>query len=458
MEQFCRFEPTKVALLLGEARITFEDIYTLAEEISNTLKGQFQAGDRILVSSKGVLSYVACMFAFEKLDLVFCCWNGETDKVVLANLVGARGFITTKNHGSFTLNQLNVGFPTTTVDIPCEGDLILTTSGSTGAPKGVLLQMRHVIENARLAGQAIGFFESSLQRWCIDIDFSLMSAISHMFMAWHGNLPLKSMHGLNGETISAEFKDGESGFGGAPLQLSIINQHLVNAPPGTLLVSSGDFLTRQTIDNITSKNPSISVATFYGLTELSGRFCYMSPSDTRKQPGATGRPLVANSLRIEEGKVIANSSFLFEGYFRQSTGFERLSDDFDTGDIGHFDDEGYMWLEGRANDTFKVSGIKVNRKEIERTLSESKIFQELDFIILPVSHTVMGTCCALFVAHASDTIKPSLREIISVIKTTHPTTHIPVYSYSVNTLPILKNGKVDKQYLIANHSSLERYR
>jgi acyl-coenzyme A synthetase/AMP-(fatty) acid ligase len=155
----------------------------------------------------------------------------------------------------------------------------------------------------------------------------------------------------------------------------------------------------------------------------------------------------------ESNDLVAQSPLLFYGYYTSSNGFEPAAEKFLTGDIGTLDSDAYLWLKGRSNDTFKVSGKKVNRKVVENVLVP--LLSGFSYCVLPVPHELLGTCCALFVE--SDKEPVPLKDIINQIKTELTSTCVPVYSYLLDSLPQLENGKLDKQSLIKNHNNFKRY-
>lgn len=457
MKEFFLGNEGSVALEVGSSRYTYSEIQSKAQELELLYSQTFNQGERIFISSENIFLFVSSIFAFQKIGLVCCCWNGYADIKKLSKLVSASGYIEIEHDtGGIICKKLR----TDAALKKYPGDFVITTSGSTGEPKGVLLFLKNIIDNAEAAGKSIGFNEYNLEKWCVNIDFSLMSAISHLFMAWHAGIPLRSIKDDSNVCVSEQFKTQKIGFGGAPYQLSRLAQDVEQFHDGCLLVSSGDFLSRGVIKEILDRHKTLSICTFYGLTELSGRFCYMSARDTLAKPGAAGRPIIESSLRVEKkndySEIIAKSPYLFSGYFRNNGFFEKALDEFATGDSAQIDEEGYVWLTGRVNDTFKVSGEKVNRKKIEESLLP--LLKNYEFCILPVEHHIMGTCCALFVEINNDKEIVPLKEIVLAIRAKLSTNCIPVYSYILDSMPRLDNGKLDKQHLINEHTSFDRYK
>lgn len=453
MDSFRNKNSEDIAVEIKGSRYTFGDIYNKSEEISSLLGNRFSPGECIIIGSVDIFVFISCLFSLHKKKLKFCCWNEKSDFEKLSNLVAATGYIESSSNDKLAFHRLEKD----NVKVDQLGDFIISTSGSTGSPKGVLLKLDNIVSNAKKAGLLIELNNYNLDKWCIDTDLSLMSAISHLFMAWASSLPLTILKGFSQNEISNLFSSSKVGFGGAPLQLTNLASKLNIICNGSLLVSSGDFLTKENIDSMIKRHNKVSICTFYGLTELSGRLCYMNAEDIRKYPGAAGKPIIENSISLNENsEIITVSPLLFEGYYREGKSFEENINPFNTGDTASIDENGYYWLEGRNSDTFKVSGLKVNRLKIEREISE--IMKGLKYCILPVKHNIMGTCCALFIKNDASVEPPSIKKIISKLKEKSPTSYIPVYIYLLDSFPSLGNGKLNKQLLIENHKTFKRHR
>jgi acyl-CoA synthetase (AMP-forming)/AMP-acid ligase II len=81
----------------------------------------------------------------------------------------------------------------------------------------------------------------------------------------------------------------------------------------------------------------------------------------------------ANDRRIENGatgEIVARSPTLFAGYWDDPAATARVmhGQGMRTGDLGRFDDDGYLWLEGRVKEVIKTGGFTVIPTEIESAL------------------------------------------------------------------------------------------
>ncbi len=347
------------------------------------------------------------------------------------------------------------------------GDLVVMTSGSTGQPKGVVVDLARYVANAALAMQAVDL--RGCNAWAIETDPALASAMGHFLMAWLADIPLIYTTGLQADQKRAVFGRGQVGFGGAPLQLLQLSEVLDAATSPAVMVSSGDFLPASSIARIRERLPQCRLVKMYGLTEVGGRFCVAPDALLREQPDAAGRPLPGfltailsldenRAVNDEAGEVAVLTPLLFLGYCRIGRGFIANEPGyFRTGDLGVLGKDGVITLSGRRDDVFKVSGEKVDRITIERLLQ--KLLTPAEFCVLPLPHPVLGSLPALFVGRNAPEPLPSWADIVAYVTNELPSRYVPALMFHLpDGLPKLDNGKLDKQRMIVNHKTFTRIR
>jgi fatty-acyl-CoA synthase len=116
----------------------------------------------------------------------------------------------------------------------------------------------------------------------------------------------------------------------------------------------------------------------YGSTEVAWA-AIASPADLRAAPGTAGRPPRGTVVRIVDdhghqlppdhvGRVFVGNSMVFEGYTGGGDK-ERLGDLVSTGDLGRFDENGLLFVEGRDDEMIVSGGENVFPAEVEELLS-----------------------------------------------------------------------------------------
>jgi acyl-CoA synthetase (AMP-forming)/AMP-acid ligase II len=124
--------------------------------------------------------------------------------------------------------------------------------------------------------------------------------------------------------------------------------------------------------------PDVAFVNAYGLTETSSTVCVLAPDDhrvahaatdpaVRARLGSVGRPVPGVELRVLDGEILVRGAQVSGEYLEQSGAID--GDGWlHTGDRGRIDESGYVFVEGRADDTIIRGGENLAPAEIEDAL------------------------------------------------------------------------------------------
>jgi acyl-CoA synthetase (AMP-forming)/AMP-acid ligase II len=189
----------------------------------------------------------------------------------------------------------------------------------------------------------------------------------------------------------------------------------------------------------------------YGSTEVAWA-AIATPEDLRAAPGTSGPAPPGTSLKIldeagsevppgETGEIYVGNEMLFEGY----TGGEEeeiVDGHMATGDLGHLDDEGRLFVEGRADEMIVSGGENVYPQEVEETLEQHERVAEA--AVIGVEDEEFGERLKAFVVSegevSEDDLKSHVKENLAKFK-------VPREVEFVDELPRKPQGKVDKKQL-----------
>ena len=134
----------------------------------------------------------------------------------------------------------------------------------------------------------------------------------------------------------------------------------------------------------------------YGLTETSPG-AIVNPLDVTEFTGSIGVPLPSTDVRIcddngddvkpgARGEICIRGPQVMEGYWRKPEETEKVmlaGGWLRTGDIGHMDERGFIYIEDRKKDMINVSGFNVYPNEIEGVVAELEGVREVAAIGIP---------------------------------------------------------------------------
>jgi acyl-CoA synthetase (AMP-forming)/AMP-acid ligase II len=196
---------------------------------------------------------------------------------------------------------------------------------------------------------------------------------------------------------------------------------------------------------------------FYGSTEVA-MATVATPEDMRAAPGTAGKPPLGTVVRIldEQGRSVPNgktgrifvaNSISFEGY-TSGDDKERLAGLVSSGDVGHFDEGGRLFIDGRDDDMIVSGGENVFPREVEDLLAGRDDVEEV--AIIGVSDLQWGQRLKAFVVRKpgatleEDTVKMHIKQHLASYK-------VPREVVFLDALPRNATGKVLRREL-ANHT------
>jgi long-chain acyl-CoA synthetase len=136
----------------------------------------------------------------------------------------------------------------------------------------------------------------------------------------------------------------------------------------------------------------IEVLQGYGLSETAPALTFNRVG--RNRFGSVGVAMPGVEVKIaDDGEVLAKGPNVFKGYWENDEATHAAIDGewFHTGDLGKFDEDGYLWLHGRKKDMIALpDGLKVYPEDIENVLASDPRIQELATPQRPTLAIVVG--------------------------------------------------------------------
>jgi fatty-acyl-CoA synthase len=134
----------------------------------------------------------------------------------------------------------------------------------------------------------------------------------------------------------------------------------------------------------------------YGLTEAAAGVTFMYAEDALAKPGSVGRPCFYTQVLVvddagqpvapgEQGEIVVNGPNVMKEYWnRPKASAETLRQGWlHTGDVGRFDEEGYLYITDRKKDMIISGGENIFPAEIEKLLSDHEAVKECTVLGAP---------------------------------------------------------------------------
>jgi acyl-CoA synthetase (AMP-forming)/AMP-acid ligase II len=335
------------------------------------------------------------------------------------------------------------------------GKIVLLTSGSTGTPKGASREQLDFVE------PVIGVFSRIPLRAREPTVFAAPLFHAWGFLQFNLGLVLASTYVLQGkfdpEATLAAIEEHEAT---ALVIVPVMLQRILELDEETrkkydvsslrIVASSGGALDGELSERWMDEFGD-NLYNLYGSTEVAWA-AIAAPEDLRAAPGTSGPAPPGTSLRIldedgndrpsgESGEIYVANEMLLEEY----TGGESedtVDGHMSTGDLGHIDKEGRLFVEGRSDDMIVSGGENVYPEEVEEALQQHDSVSEA--AVVGVQDDEFGERLKAFVVTegqvSEDDLKSHVKENLAKYK-------VPREVEFVDELPRKPQGKVDKQQL-----------
>ena len=477
--------PDHVAILDEAGSLTWERTHRRSNALARALRDEgVEEGDGVAIMCRNhryfieatmacaklgaVALYLNTAFAgpqlkdvMEREDPAALIYDQEFTELLSGVSEGIRHFVAWEEKEGTdrtTLEQLISGSHGEDLDPPTEhGRYIILTSGTTGTPKGA---QRSEPEGL---GALAALFSKIPRRYGETAMIAAPLFHSWGFLHFMLSLPTAATMVLRSrfdpeDTLQATAEHRARVLAVVPVMMQRIlalpdevkRRYDVSALEVTAASGSslpGELATRwmdQFGDNLYN---------LYGSTEVAWA-TIATPEDMRAAPGTAGRPPRGTVIRIvdedgndvpegETGRIFIGNQMAFEGYTGGGDK-EHLGDLLSSGDVGHFDEGGRLFIDGRDDEMIVSGGENVYPREIEDLLSDHESVSEAAAI--GIEDEQFGQRLRAFVVR-EDGSEISEDELKDHVKANLARFKVPREIVFVDVLPRNATGKVLKREL-----------
>ncbi|PWW53018.1 class I adenylate-forming enzyme family protein [Actinokineospora spheciospongiae] len=338
--------------------------------------------------------------------------------------------------------------------------LLIYTSGSTSAPKGVVCPHGRVRFAAAAIAARLGYRADDVVLTASPLSFDY--GLYQVFLSALARAELRVADAEDPVALMATLRASRATVVPIVPSLADMLTRLARrgAPPVDvrLFTNTGAALTAPTTAGLRATFPNAGVVPMYGITECK-RVCILDADGDLAKPGSVGPALPGTRVLIldsdgaelpvgEVGEIVAEGPHVMAGYWRApeltaqrfrtdpDTGAARLF----TGDYGWLDADGHLYFAGRRDDQFKRHGTRMSAIEIEAAAVD---VPGVDAAALLPPDGTRDMVLVVTGAVEPEAVLSGLAERLERAK-------VPPVCAVRDRLPLTPNGKTDKKALLSD--------
>ena len=355
---------------------------------------------------------------------------------------------------------------------------ILYTSGSTGAPKGVVVSHQNVVSGAIAVSSYL--LNDARDRMLAALPLSFDYGFSQVSTALAvGACAVLTNFSTATALLQEAAAENVTAIAGVPTMWA----HLAESEWPAAAVNSVRYITNSggvfpapVLRKLRARLPRAQVYCMYGLTEAF-RSTYLEPSKLDERPGSIGKAVPNQEVLVlrpdgsqcapdEPGELVHRGSFVALGYWNDPertrarfrpwpTGNSGLVEEYAvwSGDTVRKDADGYLYFIGRTDSAIKTSGHRVSATEIEDVIAEVKGVVEVVAVGLP--DELLGQRIAVGVVSNASNANEIAEAVRHHARMQLPAYMVPAQISVLAAIPRNGNGKPDRAALAVELAARE---
>ena len=403
LRQAAAREPGRVAVIDERGPTTYGELLERSEKLARAL--DLDPGDRVGLLLRNSAAMIETLVAVTMVGADPVLLNTGLSGPQLVAVVRDQGLRHVVHAAEFDLGELDCGIPEQRLDdliagAPAgrlepparPGRTIVLTSGTTGTPKGARRPtpggfgpLASIIDRIPLrAGARVLIAAPLFHTWGF--------AGLQIALALHATIVLRRK--FDPAIVLQTLAEQQCT---ALIAVPVMLQSLMELPPGgrtpplSVVAVSGSALPGGLATRFMDRYGDV-LYNLYGSTEASWA-SIAPPADLRAAPGTAGRPPHGTRVAVLDvsgrpvpagapGRLFIGNERLFEGYTDGAS--KEIRDGLlATGDVGHLDEAGRVFVDGREDDMIVSGGENVFPSEVENLLADLPEVREVAVIGVP---------------------------------------------------------------------------
>ena len=344
---------------------------------------------------------------------------------------------------------------------PADLALIIYTSGTTGRPKGVMLSQHNLHANATAIVRYLRLHADDRGLCVLPFHFSYGTSVLNSHLVAGAHLVLEDNLAYPHVTLQRLQDEAVTGFAGVPSTFALLLGGRCRIQDFDLtslryVTQAGGAMAGRLLERLRACLPHVDIFVMYGQTEATARLTYLPAERLADKAGSVGVPIDGVKIDIrqdgrpvppgEVGEIWACGPGVMLGYWRDAAATAEVLREgwLRTGDLGHRDRDGYLYVHGRAVDMIKVGAFRISPAEIEEVIAamdgveeaavtgmaDEMLGQVIKAVVVPKCHTRLDATA----------VKAHCRARLAAYK-------VPKVVQFAQSLPRTSSGKVQRNQL-----------
>ena len=443
----------KPAIITRESVTTWGELLTIVNEKAGYFAKKFSRNEIVPLLSENSREFITTVYALWKIGALPAPLNtmySDAQIKEVLEIVGAKRIVVSKKlEKKFAFAEsipIDENFTTlknsTAKTNENPNALILFTSGSTAFPKAVKFSFENLRANAE---NVVKYFNANENdAWLATLPFYHIGGFAMITRASSVCAPLVFPRSLSFENIRDALATHKPAF--FSLVMTTLKRLTESGAESyeelkAVLAGGGP------IDATTMRKAiglGFPVYKVYGSTETTSMITVLSPNDFLHKPEAAGKPFGAVNVELsDDNEITVSGEQIVSGYFNNSAETTKRfkNGKFFSGDIGKFDENGFLYILGRKADFIISGGENVNLQKVKKTILSLAEISDAETFALPDREWGEKLCAVVVSSKENITeteIKRKLKEKLAAFE-------IPKTIYFMDEIPRDKLGKAKKK-------------
>jgi acyl-CoA synthetase (AMP-forming)/AMP-acid ligase II len=339
---------------------------------------------------------------------------------------------------------------------------IVYTSGTTGAPKGVVLRHRNYAANVDAVLQTLPIDATDRTLCLLPFHYAFGASVLHTHVSAGAALVLENSLAFPQRVLAVAAAERVTVLPGVPSTFALLLERgrlsTFDLSSVRTVIQAGGALPPTLADRLAAALPAARLHLMYGQTEATARLTCLPPDRLADKRGSCGCAIPGVALKIVDaetgarlpegatGEVCARGDNIMAGYWRDPAQAATVLRDgwLHTGDIGRLDAEGFLFLDGRRGDMIKTGAHRVSPFEIEEVVQRVEGVEEA--VAVGVPDALLGQVVHVFIQPRPGSVIDPLA-VQRVCRETLASYKVPKRVVIVSALPRTPSGKIQRHLL-----------